>query len=327
MRPPFHAAGRAVLLVAMLAATAGSALAQAKFPSRAIRIVSPFAAASVSDLSLRILAERLGPRLGTDIVIDNQVGGGGVAAAKTVIASPPDGHTLALLSNATSVSAALFKKLPYDPIKDFAPVGGVSDFAYIFLTNAKSDLRTLADVVAAARAKPGALNFGTAAAGTSPYLTALLFRKVAGIDFTLVPFRGATDLTVALLRNDVSVVINAYGAVKPNILDGTLRPIVTTAGTRAATLPDVPTVGEAGIANFEVASWNGLFAPAGTPAAAIDRIQTELRLALAEPDVVKRFLALGVEARPSSPAEIEARLKSDIQRWAQVIEDAKIERQ
>ena len=141
---------------------------------------------------------RLVEPLGTQIVIENQPTGGGVAAAKAVLSSPPDGHTLALLSNATAVSAALFKKLPYDPLADFVPVGGISDFSYVFLTNAKSELRTLQDVIAAARANPGELNFGTAAAGTSPNLTALLFRKVAGIDFTVVPFRGATDLTVAL---------------------------------------------------------------------------------------------------------------------------------
>ena len=152
----------------------------------------------MSDISLRLLAERLVERLGTQIVIENQPTGGGVAAAKAVLSSPPDGHTLALLSNATAVSAALFKKLPYDPLADFVPVGGISDFSYVFLTNAKSELRTLQDVIAAARANPGKLNFGTAAAGTSPNLTALLFRKIAGIDFTVVPFRGATDLTVAL---------------------------------------------------------------------------------------------------------------------------------
>ena len=163
--------------------------------------------------------------------------GGGVVAAKNVTTSLPDGHTLALLSNATAVSAALFKALPYDPLGDFAPVGGVSEFSYVFLTNAKSGLSSLQDVIGAARARPGAINFGTAAAGTSPYLTALLFKKLAGIDFTIVPFRGATDLTVALLRNDVDVVINAYGAVKSNLLDGSLRAIVTTARTRSATLP------------------------------------------------------------------------------------------
>ena len=322
-----HSLRAALCLTAFLLAALVPASAQDKFPSRAIRIVSPFAAGSVSDVSLRILAERLGPRLGTQVVIENLPTGGGVAAARAVISSPPDGHTVALLSNATAVSAALFKQLPYDPLKDFVAVGGISDFSYIFLTNAKSNLRSLQDVIAAARAKPGALYFGTAASGTSPHLTALLFRKVAGVDFTLVPFRGAGDLTVALMRNDVDVVINAYGAVKANLLDGSLRAIVTTAGARAAALPDVPTVGESGIANFEVSSWNGLFAPARTPAEAIERLNRELSLTLAEPEVVRRFLELGVEARPSSPATIAARMRAEIERWSRVIDDAGIERQ
>src|SRR5581483_2525172 len=201
-----------------------------------------------------------------------------------------------------------------------------SDFSYVFLTNAKSKLHTLQDVVAAARANPGKLNFGTAAAGTSPHLTALLFQKVAGVDFTIVPFRGANDLTVALLRNDIDVVINAYGAVRPALREGTLRAIVTTAKTRAAALPDVPTVGEAGITNFEVSSWNGLFAPAGTPAAAIARLSRDLAATLGEPDLVRKFIEIGVEARPSPPAEITARLRDEIARWSRVIDDAKIER-
>ncbi len=321
-----HALGAALVL---LFAAAGSVAAPAQdaFPSRAVRIVSPFPAASVSDISLRILAERLGPRLGTQVVIENLPTGGGVAAAKAVITAPADGHTLALLSNATAVSAALFKKLPYDPLRDFAAVGGVSDFSYVFLTNAKSKLNTLQDVVAAARANPGKLNFGTAAAGTSPHLTALLFQKVAGVDFTIVPFRGANDLTVALLRNDIEVVINAYGAVRPALREGTLRAIVTTAKTRAAALPDVPTVGEAGITNFEVSSWNGLFAPAGTPAAAIARLSRDLAATLGEPDIVRKFIEIGVEARPSPPDEITTRLREEIARWSRVIDDAKIERQ
>ena len=328
MRRPLHPAALwAASALGWLAASSLPALAQDKFPSRAIRIVSPFPAGAVSDISLRLLAERLVERLGTQFVIENQPTGGGVAAAKAVLSSPPDGHTLALLSNATAVSAALFKKLPYDPLADFVPVGGISDFSYVFLTNAKSELRTLQDVIAAARANPGKLNFGTAAAGTSPNLTALLFRKVAGIDFTVVPFRGATDLTVALLRNDVDVVINAYGAVKANLLDGSLRAIVTTAQTRAAALPDVPTVGESGIANFEISSWNGLFAPAHTPAAAVDRLSRELSLALAEPALVQRYLELGVEARPLPPATVAARMRTEIERWSRVIEDAGIERQ
>jgi tripartite-type tricarboxylate transporter receptor subunit TctC len=295
--------------------------------SRPIRIVSPFAAASVSDISLRILGERLGARLGTQIIFENQPTGGGVIAAKAVISSPPDGHTLALLSNATAVSAALFKKLPYDPLGDFIPIGGVSDFSYIFLTNSKSDLRSVQDLIAAARAKPGVLNFGTAAAGTSPNLTAVLFRKVAGIDFAVVPFRGATDLTVALLRNDVNVVINAYGAVKAGLNDGSLRAIATTAHARASALPDVPTVGEAGVANFEVSSWNGLFAPRNTPPDVVNRLSRELRLALADPEVKRRFEELGLEIRPSPPDELKERLRAEIARWSRVIDEAGIERQ
>jgi tripartite-type tricarboxylate transporter receptor subunit TctC len=314
-------------VVLLLLAGAASARAQAGFPSRPVRIVSPFAAASVSDISLRLVAERLGPRLGTQVLVDNQPTGGGTAAARAVLTAAPDGHTLALLSNATAVSVALFKTLPYDPLTDFAPISGLSDFAYVFLTNVGSKLGSVADVRSAARARPGTLNFGTAAAGTTPYLTALLFKKAAGLDFVIVPFRGAGDLTVALIRNDVDVVINAYGAVRQSLIDGQLRAIATTSPARSALLPDVPTVQESGIGSFDVTSWNGIFAPERTPPEIIERLQRELAGTLAEPDLVRQLLDLGVEARPSTQSALGARLRVEIERWTRVVQEAGIERQ
>lgn len=318
---------RNVAWLAALFLLSTATLAQDRFPSRPIRIVSPFAAASVSDITLRVLAENLGPRLGTHIVVENQPTGGGIGAARAVINSDHDGHTLALLSNATAVSVALYKKLPYDPLTDFVAIGGISDFSYILLTSTKSQLRSLPDVIAAARARPGTLNFGTSASGTSPHLTALLFRKVTGVDFAIVPFRGASDLSVALMRGDVDVVINAYGAVKGNITDGSLRAIATTASSRAAVLRDVPTVAEVGIANFEVSSWNGLYAPARTPTPVVVRLGEALRASLAEPAVMSRFLDLGIEVRQSRPAEIDKRMREEIARWSRIIDEAGIERQ
>ena len=273
------------------------------------------------------MGEKLSARLGTSVVFENQTTGGGVAAAKTVQTAAPDGHTLALFSNATAVSVALFNKLPYDPLTDFMPIAGMSEFGYVFLGNYNGPNKSLPDVLAAARAKPGALNFGTAPAGTSPYLTALLFKKAAGIDFTIVPFRGATDLTTALIRNDVDVVINAYGAVKAALEAHQLRAFATTALTRAKNLPDVPTVAEAGIANFEVASWNGLFAPAGTPKEVVDRLYREVDTVLCDPEMTRRFLELGVETRPTPPDAVAARLRDEIARWSKVIDEAGIPRQ
>jgi tripartite-type tricarboxylate transporter receptor subunit TctC len=294
--------------------------------SRPIRVVSPFATASVSDLTLRLVGERLGSRLNTTVVVENMPTGGGIAAASAVLTARADGNTLALLSNATAVTVATFKSLPFDPVRDFVPVSGISQFAYLVLASQKSGLRSFRDFIAAARAKPGALNVGTAAPGTTPYFTALLLKREAGIDFAIIPFKGATDLTVAILRNDIEVFINAYGAVKDNLRQNQLRAIASTTAERFKLLPDVPTVQEEGVPGFEAASWNGLFAPTGTPAAVVARIGEQMRASLAEPEIAKKLLDLGVEVWAGSPQQLSARLRAEIVRWNRVVQEAGIEK-
>jgi tripartite-type tricarboxylate transporter receptor subunit TctC len=321
---------RAVLvtLLAMSAAfVAISAHAQSAFPNRTIRILTQFPPGAVSDISLRILADRAGARLGAQIIVQNQTSAAGVTAAREALSAPADGYTLAMLSNATAVSAATYKQMPFDPLTDFVPVSGMSDFAYLFLTNYDSNLHTLQDFLTAAKEQPGKLNVGTSAAGTTPYLTALLFKKAAGIDFAIVPYKGAPDLTVALLRSDIDVAINAYGGYREALVDKKLRALAATTASRTVFLPDVPTMKEAGVANFEVSSWNGIFAPVQTPKPVIDRLAQEFAAALAEPDLANKFHDLGIEAWPGTAAELSARMKSEIARWNKVVDDNAIERQ
>ncbi len=315
----------AVALLAMAFARSESQ-AQTALLDRPVRIISPFAAGSVSDVTLRLLADRLSPRLKTGVVIENMPTGGGIVAARTVLSAPADGHTLALLSNATAVTVATFKSLPFDPVKDFVPVGGISEFAYLLLTNEQSGFKNFRDFVAAAKARPGALNVGTAAPGTTPHLMAVLLQKEAGIDFTIVPFRGASDLTVALMRNDINVFINAYGAVRESLKQNKIKPIATTTAQRFKLLPDVPTVQEQGVSDFEVASWNGLFARAGSPPAVLDQIGKELHAVLSEPEMSKRLLELGVEVWASDRDRLASRMKSEIVRWNRAVQEAGIER-
>jgi tripartite-type tricarboxylate transporter receptor subunit TctC len=316
-----------VLITIAIGVAAGLVRAEPSFPNRPVRIISQFPPGAVSDISLRILADRAGAHLGGQVIVQNQPSGGGVTAAREALSALADGHTLALLSNATAVSAALYKHLPFDPQADFAPLSGMSDFAYLFITNYQSDLKTFADFLNAARAKPGGLNVGTSDPGTTPYLTALLFKKAAGVDFTIVPFHGAPDLTMALLRKDVDVVINAYGGYRQALADKELRALATTTAKRSAFLPDVPTMQEAGVPNFEVASWNGIFAPVHTPPPIVERLTRELQTALAEPELAKKFSDLGVDVWSGSPAELAARMRTDIARWNRVVDDAGIERQ
>ncbi len=317
----------ALIVVAAIAIAAASAQAQSPFPTRPIRIVTQFPPGAVSDISLRILADRAGAQLGTQIIVQNQPSAAGVTAARDVLSAPADGYTLAMLSNATAVSAATYKKMPFDPLTDFVSITGMSDFAYLFLTNYDSGLHTLQDFLAAAKDKPGRLNVGTSAAGTTPYLTALLFKKAAGIDFAIVPYKGAPDLTVALLRNDIDVAINAYGGYRDALAEKKLRALAVTTANRTTFLPDVPTTRQAGVPNFEVASWNGIFAPAQTPQPVINRLAQAMQAALAEPDLTNKFHDLGIEVWPSTAAELSARMKSEIARWNKVVDDNAIERQ
>ena len=315
---PFSLAALSLLVIAA---------AQAKYPDRSVRIVLPFAAGGVADITARIVAEKLGDKLGQRFYVENQPGAGGIAAARTVISSPPDGNTLALLSNGTAVSVSLFKKLPFDPLKDFAAISSLGYFDFIFATGANAPFKTLSDFVAAAKAKPGSLNVGTINVGSTQNLSAELFKTAAGIDFTIIPYRGTPEIQVALLQGDVSLMIDSYSSMKGNLADGKLRALASSGGHRSEATPDIASVTESGVSGYDVVSWNALFAPSGTPPEIIKTLNDALREILADGDVKKRLLELGIEAKASSPEEIADRLKADIAKWGKVIEKAGIEKQ
>ncbi|HXL14353.1 MAG TPA: tripartite tricarboxylate transporter substrate binding protein [Bradyrhizobium sp.] len=314
-------------LVVLALASTYPAHAQAAYPDRPVRIVLPFAAGGVADITARIVAEKLGERLGQRFYVENQAGAGGINAARTVIASPPDGYTLALLSNGTAVSVSLFKKLPFDPLKDFTPISSLGFFDFIFTTAANSELKTLPDFIAAAKAKPGALNVGTINIGSTQNLSAELFKTATGIDFTIIPYRGTPEIEVSLLQGNVALMIDSYAAVKGNLADGKFRALASSGPVRSESTPNVPTVRESGVANYDVVSWNALFAPANTPQAIVKTLNGALQAILAEPEVQKRLLELGIAAKASTPEEISARLKADIDKWRDVIEKAGIPKQ
>ena len=303
------------------------AAAETHYPSKAVRIIVPFAAGGIADITARIVAEKLGDKLGQRFYIENQPGAGGIAAARTVIASAPDGHTLALLTNGTSVSVSLFKNLPFDPLKDFVPISSLGFFDFVLATNARSEFQTLAGFVAAAKARPGTLNVGTINIGSTQNLSAELLKTAAGIDFVIVPYRGTPEVQVSLLQGNIALMIDGYSSIKGNLTDGKIRAVATSGSVRSESTPDIPSAREAGVADYDVISWNALFAPAGTPPEIVTVLNEALRDILADADVKKRMLELGIEARASKPEEIAARLKSDIDKWQKVIEKAGIPKQ
>jgi tripartite-type tricarboxylate transporter receptor subunit TctC len=313
--------------LALSALVASTHQARAGYPDRPVRIVLPFAAGGVGDTTARIIADKLGAKLGQRFYIENQPGAGGIAAARTVISSPPDGYTLALLSNGTAISASLFKKLPFDPLQDFAPISSLGYFDFIFATSASSEFKTLAEFVAAAKAKPGALNVGTINIGSTQNLSAELLKTTAGIDFTIIPYRGTPEVAVALLQGNIALMVDSYSSIRGNVTDGKFRALASSGPVRSESTPDIPTVAENGVAGYDVISWNALFAPAAVPPDVVNTLNGALRDVLADPEVKKRFNELGIEARASTPQEIFNRLKGDIDKWQKVIEKAGIPKQ
>lgn len=311
---------------ATLAATAPDAQAQA-YPGRPVRIIVPFGAGGVADITARIVADKLSEKLGQRFVIENQAGAGGVTAARTVTNSPADGYTLGLLTNGTAVSVSLFKSLPFDPMKDFVAISTLGTFDFVIARNPASSFATVADIVKLAREKPDTLNFGTVVIGSTQNLSAQMFKSMAGVTFAIVPYRNTPDLIVGLMREDVQLMIDSYAAMKSALGDGKIAAVATSGPARSPFLPNVPTVQEAGLAGFEATSWNALFAPAGTPPDVVQTLNKALREVLTLDDVKKRMLDLGIVAAPSTPAELTARLAADIAKWARVIERAGIVKQ
>jgi tripartite-type tricarboxylate transporter receptor subunit TctC len=303
------------------------ARAQQNYPSRPIRFIIPFAAGGVADITARLAAEKLGDTLGQRLVIENQPGPGGIAAARAVLSAPPDGHTLGLISNGTAISVALFNALPFDPVKDFAPISTLGTFALVFGTNAQSRFRTLQDFITAAREQPGKLNVGTIAVGSTQHLGAELFKSTAGLDFQIIPYRGTPEVVIALLRDDIQLMDDFYAAMKGGMSDNKIRALATSGPERASYLPDVPTVQESGVPGYDVTSWNGVVARAGTPAEIINLLNGKIREVVAMPEVKAKYADLGIEAKASSPDEMKARLASDITKWAAVVEKSGIPKQ
>jgi tripartite-type tricarboxylate transporter receptor subunit TctC len=310
-----------------LVALPHQARAEASYPVRPVRIILPNAVGGVADTTIRVIAEKLSDKLGQRFYVENQPGAGGIAAARTVVSSPPDGYTLALLTNGTAISVSLFQKLPFDPLKDFQPISSLGFFDFIFTTSATSPFKTIGDLIAAAKAKPGGLNVGTINIGSTQNLSAELFKSAAGIDFTIIPHRGTPEIEVSLLQGNIALMIDTYSTVKGNLADGKFRALASSGGARSESTPDIATLQESGVANYDVVSWNALFAPARTPPEIIKTLNSALQDILADPDVKKRLIELGIEARASTPQELSDRLKSDIDKWAKVIEKAGIPKQ
>ncbi|HWL03486.1 MAG TPA: tripartite tricarboxylate transporter substrate-binding protein [Xanthobacteraceae bacterium] len=319
--------GAAAMLAGVsLLAVAPGARAQS-YPDRPVRVVLPFAAGGVADATARVVAEKLSDKLGQRFVIENTPGPGGMAAARAALSGGKDGYTLAMLTNGTAVSVPLFKNLSFDPAKDFTPISNLGNFDFIFATGLDSGFKTLGDFIKAAKEKPGSINVGTIAVGSTQNLSAELLKTTAGINFQIVPYKGTPDLIVGTIRNDVQLMVDSFAAMRSPLLDKKLMALGSSGAVRSPVTPDYPTMKEGGAGEFDVSSWNALYAPAGTPDSVIQTLNKAIREVLAEEEVKKRLMDLGIEAKASSPEELAARMQADIEKWGKVIKDAKIAQQ
>ena len=316
------------LLAAAPALLAPNLWAQAAFPSKPLKIVVPNAAGGAADITARTVGQKLAEALGQAVVIDNRASAGGIVAGELVAKAEPDGHTLLLISSGTAVSASLFKALPFDTLKDFAPVSKLASFDLVLCVAEGGRFKTLAELLEYGRANPGKLNIGSPQVGTTQNLAAELLVSSAGLQAQIVPFNGTPPVITALRGGNLDAMVEILGPVMGQIKSGALRPLAVLSDRRGAALPDVPAVREAGgsLAQFQASSWNGLAVPAKTPREVVLRLNKELQTILAMPDVKARLSDLSLYAQGSTPEQVGDILQADIKRWADVIARAKIEK-
>ena len=317
---------RAVLAAALaLAGGLAPALAAdpvADYPSRPIRIVVPFAAGGPSDIMARTLAQKLTLAWGQPVVVDNRTGAAGIIGADAVAKSAPDGYTLLQAQVGDTISVSLYSKLPYNFEKDFAPITLAGLTPFILVAHPSVPAHDLRELIALAKAKPGTLSFGSSGAGTASHLAGELLKSSAGIDITLVPYKGQAPATGDLLGGQISMMFNNPITSLAHVKTGKLRALAVSTGKRFSQLPEVPTVAESGLPGFDVGFWLGALAPAGTPRPIVDKLNAAMVKALREPDVVERLAGLGVEIVGTSPDEFARVIRADIVKWAKVVKDS-----
>jgi tripartite-type tricarboxylate transporter receptor subunit TctC len=304
---------------AALAALAAPAVQAQAFPSRPIRIVVPFAAGGVVDLMGRVIAPKMSADLGQPVVVENRPGAGATLGADMVAKAPADGHTVLLGTIVTHATAQHLSRIPYDPLKDFVPIGFHGFNANWLLVTPGLPVRTFQEFVAYARQNPGKLNYATPSVGSSSHLSAELLQQTLGLQFQHVPYKGSTPALQDLIGGQVQFMFDNIGSSTPLVKAGRLRAVAVTAGTRVRSAPDVPTIAESGVPGFEVIGWAAMYAPAGTPDDAVGKLNRALNAALTTPDILAKLNEAGIETRPGSPADLAAFTRAEHEKWGRVI--------
>lgn len=301
-----------------------AAHAAERYPSHPIRMIVPFPAGGATDVLARIVGQKLSERLGQNIVIDNRTGASGNVGSEIAARAAPNGYTL-IMGNVSShaINASVFK-LPYDPVRDFAPVTVVAVVTNVLVVHPSFQSKSVKELIDMARAAPGRIDYASAGNGSPAHLAAELFKMMAGVDLNHVPFNGNAPATTSLLGGQVALMFNAMPAAMPHVKSGKLRALAVTSATRSRAAPQLPTIAESGLPGYEVTAWNGILAPAGTPKAIIERLYKEIVAVLREPDLAARYESLGAEPLGNTPQQFAALIATDVRKYGEVARAAKL---
>jgi tripartite-type tricarboxylate transporter receptor subunit TctC len=306
-----------------LAAVTSEAQAQG-YPTGPVRIVVPFAAGGAVDTVARVVGQRMSEFLKQPVVIENRPGAGGNLGTDAVAKSPPDGYTILLTTNGHAISPSLYRKLPYDPLRDFIPVTQLNASTLVLVASKKTPVQSVAEMIALAKSKPGGLTYGSTGVGNPLHLTMEMLKQQAGVEIVGVPYRGDAPLLTALTAGEVDLAVTPLPTTRAHVESGNLRALAVAGATRNQALPNVPTIAEQGVPGFTSSSWHGFFVPAQTPHDVVLRIYQDTKRALESPDVRERLVAMGIDPVATSPDAFAALVKRDIERFAEVVKKAQI---
>jgi len=313
---------RILTLLALAASigTGGHAVAAETYPVKPVRLIAAFSPGGFVDFTARLVAGPLSAAIGQQVVVENRAGAGGIVGTELAARAAPDGYTLTVGSAGThAVNQSLYRKLPYNVLRDFQPVARLADAPSILAVHPSLPVRSVKELISLARARPGQIMYASAGSGTSTHLAAALFEHLAGIKLVHVPYKGGGPAIVDVLAGQVPVTFGTAASVSPHTKSGRLRGLAVTGGQRSAVLPDLPTIAESGLPGYEMLNWLGLFAPAGTPRAVVEKLSSEAMRIVRTPEVSARLQAQGAEPAPLGTEEFTAFVKSEVEKWAKVV--------